>query len=86
MAWEGQHRIQTVGIYTIFVVQSEMIVFQTITVLYIKCQFVEGKTLWHQSVLHHRNEEIRFDILSVLVRNNQCHVNHIPDAFKSSWR
>lgn len=36
--------------------------------------------------LHHRNEEIRFDILSVLVRNNQCHVNHIPDAFKSSWR
>lgn len=30
---------------------------------------------------HHRDEEVRFDIISVLVNGAQCHIDHIENAF-----
>ena len=36
--------------------------------------------------IHHRSEEIRFDIASVLIQNKQTSIHYIPDAFRSSWK
>lgn len=36
--------------------------------------------------MHHSTEEIRFDIIALLIQGRQCSIQHIQDAFRSSWK